>query len=282
MRLLVTGGGGMLARDVGRAAQAAGDEPILLSRRELDITDRRACDAALANLRPGAVINTAAWTDVDGAQDDPAGATAVNGTGAGNVAAAAAQHGARIVHLSSDYVFDGEKLAAYVESDAPNPLSAYGESKLAGEIAVARAAADHAIVRSSWLFGAGGRNFVATMLELAETRDEVTVVADQVGCPTYTAHLAPALVALARSHATGTFHVAAGGACAWSELARATFAAAGVECRVVDGTTAALGRPAPRPRFSALMSERGDAPLLPEWTEGLRAYLAELATGAIA
>ena len=279
MRLLVTGAGGMLGQDVVRAAEADGDEVIALARGDLDVTDERAVAAALSDEDVDAVINCAAWTDVDGAESDPDGADAVNALGAGNVAQAAAHVGARLVHVSTDYVFDGDRSpdeAPYVESDVPGPRSVYGASKLAGEEAVAEVDGSHAIVRASWLFGVGGRNFVATMLELGAERDEVTVVDDQIGCPTATAHLAPALLALARdADAQGIFHVAGGGQCTWHELAVETFRQAGIACRVLPCTTAEMPRPAPRPAFSALASERDDAPLLPPWQEGLTTYLAQ-------
>ena len=186
----------MLGRDVVAAAESAGHDVVALARRDLDIADADAVRAAVDAARPDAVINCAAWTDVDGAEEHEDGATRINGAGAGNLAAAAPF----IVHVSSDYVFDGTATAPYVEADPTGPASAYGRSKLAGEHAVA-AAGEHAIVRSAWLFGAHGKNFVATMLKLAEDRDEVNVVADQIGCPTFTGHLAPALVEIAERRA---------------------------------------------------------------------------------
>jgi dTDP-4-dehydrorhamnose reductase len=279
MRLLVTGAGGMLGQDVVRAAEAGGDDVIALARGDLDVTDERAVAAALSDEQVDAVVNCAAWTDVDGAESDPDGADAVNALGAGHVANAAAHVGARLVHVSTDYVFDGDRSSdepAYVESDVPGPRSVYGASKLAGEEAVAAAGGSHAIVRSSWLFGVGGRNFVATMLALGVERDEVTVVDDQIGCPTATAHLAPALLALARDvEAQGIFHVAGAGRCSWQDLAVEALRQAGIACRVLPCTTAEMPRPAPRPAFSALASERDDAPLLPPWQEGLTTYLAQ-------
>jgi dTDP-4-dehydrorhamnose reductase len=273
MRLLVTGAAGMLGTDV--VAAAAGHDVVALARADLDVTDADAVAAAVDGARPDAVVHCAAWTDVDGAEADEAGATAVNATGAGNVAAAAARAGAHVVHVSTDYVFDGTADEPYTEAAVTNPLSAYGRSKLAGERAVAEAAPDgHAIVRSSWLFGVHGRNFVDTMLRLGRERDAVTVVTDQVGCPTYTGHLAPALVAIAQQRLQGVLHVAGGGACSWWDLARAAFARTDVRCAVERGTTAELGRPAPRPAFSVLRSTRADAPVLPDWEDGLAAHLA--------
>ena len=179
--------------------------------------------------------------------------------------------GAPVVYFSTDYVFDGLKQAPYVESDAPAPLSVYGRTKLEGEAAVA----DGWIVRSSWLFGATGHNFVRTMLRLGAERDEVRVVADQVGCPTYVGHLASAtreLIELPR----GVWHVAADGECSWAEFAAAILEQAGLRCRVVRISTEEYGAPAPRPRYSVLRSERPEAPRLPHWRDGLRACLAAM------
>jgi dTDP-4-dehydrorhamnose reductase len=213
------------------------------------------------------VLHAAAWTDVDGAESDPAGAERVNVEGTRNVAAL----GAPVVYFSTDYVFDGAKRQPYVESDEPRPLSVYGRTKLGGE----REVREGWIVRSSWLFGWTGTNFVRTMLRLGAERDEVSVVADQVGCPTYVGHLAEAtgkLLSLPR----GIWHVAAEGECSWAEFARAIFEEAGIECRVREITTEDLGRPAPRPAYSVLRSEREGAPRLPHWRDGLRACLERL------
>jgi dTDP-4-dehydrorhamnose reductase len=275
MRLLVTGAAGMLGRDVTSAAVAAGDDLTALARAELDITDLAAVEAAVRDARPDAVVNCAAWTDVDGAEKRTEEAFAVNGPGAGNVARAAARAGAWIVHVSTDYVFAGDKHSAYVESDATDPKSEYGRGKLAGEQAVAEAAPErHTIVRSSWLFGAGGRCFPATILRAGAERDQLTVVDDQVGCPTFTGHLGAALVALAQDPVAGLVHVAGGGSCSWYEFAQEIVRLAGLSCEIVPGTTAELGRPAPRPAYSVLGSEREDTPRLPAWHEGLEAFLA--------
>lgn len=276
MRVLVTGAAGMLGRDVASAATASGhDELIALGRADLDITDAAAVQAAVVGARPDAVINCAAWTDVDGAEAEAEQAFAVNGPAAGHVARAAAAAGAWTVHVSSDYVFAGDKRSPYVESDPTEPKSQYGRGKLAGELAVAEAApAAHTVVRSSWLFGAGGRCFPATILRAGAERDQLTVVDDQVGCPTFTGHLAVALVALARNPIPGILHVAGGGRCSWWEFAREIVTLAKLSCEVVPGTTADLGRPAPRPAYSVLASERTGTPVLPDWREGLRAFLA--------
>jgi dTDP-4-dehydrorhamnose reductase len=274
MRLLVTGAAGMLGHDVTAAAARAGHDVSPLSRRELDIRDAAAVQAAVAAARPDAIVNCAAWTDVDGAEADERAATAVNRDGAGNVAVAAASAGALVVQVSTDYVFDGSAREPYVESSPTGPLGAYGRSKLAGEVAVAQASPGaHAIVRSSWLFGRHGGNFVATMLRLAAERDALTVVDDQVGCPTYTGHLAGALVEIAERRLPGIRHVAGAGACSWHDLAAAAFAATGAQVDLARGRTADLDRPAPRPGYSVLRSERRDTPALPPWQDGLHAYL---------
>lgn len=270
----------MLGRDVIEAARAVGHEPLALPRAELDVTDADAVAAAIAAAAPDALVNCAAWTDVDGAESDVAGATAVNATAPGVLARAAADAGVRLVHVSTDYVFSGERPAdatPYVESDATDPRSVYGATKLDGERAVAAAGGSHAIARTSWLFGVHGPNFAATMLRLASERDEVTVVDDQIGLPTATADLAPALVSLAVGDARGAdglFHVAAGGApVSWNGFAQEIFRQAGVDCRVLPCTTAEMPRPARRPAFSALASERPETPLLPPWQQGLAHFL---------
>jgi dTDP-4-dehydrorhamnose reductase len=275
VRLLVTGAGGMLGGAVADAAARAGHEVCALTRAELDITDADAVRRAVREAGAQAVVNCAAYTDVDGAESDRAGAQAVNATGAHNVAAAAAAGGAAIVHVSTDYVFDGSKDGPWLESDPTGPLGVYGETKLAGEHAVAQANRDHVIVRTAWLYGAGGRNFVDTMLSLGATRDEVAVVTDQVGCPTWTGHLAAALVQLAQGPpATGIHHIAGAGSCSWNELAREVFDRAGLDCRVAPATAADHPRPARRPANSVLGSERAGALVLAPWQDGLAAYLA--------
>jgi len=274
-RILITGAGGMLGQDLVGAATGETDV-VALARDELDITDSDAVDTALRRANPDVVVNCAAWTDVDGAEDDPAGATAVNGTGAGNIARAAIAAAAWTIHVSSDYVFDGTSNRPYAESDRPNPLSAYGRSKLAGEVEVARnAPGRHTIVRSSWLFGAHGHCFPATILRLAAERDELSVVDDQVGCPTYTPHLARALLKMSTAGApAGVVHVAGSGSCSWFELAQQIVEEAGAQCRVRPARTADMARPAPRPAYSVLKSERREAPRLPQWREGLAEYMA--------
>jgi dTDP-4-dehydrorhamnose reductase len=275
VKALVTGAAGMLGRDVMLAAGNAGHEVVGFGHTELDVTDAGAVTAKLEAERPAVVIHCAAGTDVDGAEEAEAAATKVNGEGAGNVAAAAAAVEASVVYVSSDYVFDGSKGAPYVETDQTAPLSAYGRSKLAGEEATRAANKRHFVVRSAWLFGAGGPNFVETMLRLAADHGEVLVVRDQVGSPTYTWHLAYGIVRLIEGVEFGIHHMAAAGQCSWYEFAREIFEQAKVECKVLSATTEMLGRPAPRPAYSALASQREHAIELPSWQDGLSAYLAQ-------
>jgi dTDP-4-dehydrorhamnose reductase len=268
----------MLGRDVVLAAGNAGHDVVGFGHTELDVAEQGAVSAKLELERPDVVINCAAWTDVDGAEEAEEAAMAVNGKGAGNVAAAAAEAGAGVVYVSSDYVFDGAKGAPYVETDQPAPLSAYGRTKLAGEEATAAANKRHFVVRSSWLFGIGGSNFVETMLRLGADHGEVLVVRDQVGSPTYTWHLAYGIVRLIEGIEFGIHHMAAAGACSWYDFAREIFEQAELECRVLSGTTEMLGRPAPRPPYSALASQREHAIELPPWQDGLGAYLSQRAS----
>ncbi len=262
-RTLITGAGGQLGTALARVF--AEDDVLPLDRGGWDVRE----PPPPLPWVPGLVLHAAAWTDVDGAETDPEGAAAANVAGTSHVATL----GAPLVAYSSDYVFDGTKTAPYVESDAPAPLSVYGRTKLDGE----RAAGDQAwIVRSSWLFSETGHNFVRTMLRLGAEREEVAVVADQRGCPTYVGHLAEATRTLVAANASfGVWHLAADGDCTWAELAEAVFAEAGLDCRVRRITSAEFGARAPRPAYSVLRSEKG-APELPHWREGLRACLAAL------
>lgn len=257
-RVLVTGAGGQLGRALAEAFPGADAR----TRPELDVAHPVRVEPP-----PDLVLHAAAWTDVDGAEADPQEAAAVNVGGTGNVAAL----GAPLVYFSTDYVFDGRKRDPYVESDAPNPLSAYGRTKLHGEGAAGETAW---IVRTSWLFGWSGDNFVRTMLRLGAERDEVRVVDDQRGCPTYVGHLAEAVREVVPLP-PGIWHVAADGDCTWAELAAAIFQEAGLDCRVVPIASEELARPARRPAYSVLRSEKG-APRLPHWREGLRACLERL------
>ena len=276
MRLLVTGAAGMLGHEVVAAAGRLGHEVAAWDLPECDLTDEGAALEAIRRLDPRAVVNCAAYTNVDGAEEDEPTAERVNADAAGNVARACAACGARLVHVSTDYVFDGSKREPWLESDAVAPLGAYGRTKLHGEEQVAAALDDHAIVRTAWLFGPHGPNFVSTMLRLAGDHDEVSVVTDQVGSPTFAGHLAPALVDMAERADTGIFHGAGAGSCSWYELTLEAYDAAGIACRVLPTTAERFARPAPRPAYSVLGSEREHPITLPPWQEGVRAHLAAL------
>jgi dTDP-4-dehydrorhamnose reductase len=259
-QFLITGAGGQLGRAL--SEELADAHVVALTRADWDVTLPAPTLAV-----PDVVLHTAAWTDVDGAEDDPQGAAAVNVGGTKHVA----ELGAPLVYYSTDYVFDGHKREPYVESDSPNPQSAYARSKAHGEAA----AGDRAwIVRTSGLFAPWGTNFVRTILRLAEERDEVAVVDDQRTSPTYAPHLAAVTREIVELP-LGVYHVAAGGECSWAEFAVAVFEESGLDCRVRRITTAELGRPAPRPAYSVLRSEK-DSPRLPHWRDGLRACLDRL------
>jgi dTDP-4-dehydrorhamnose reductase len=253
----ITGAGGQLGRGLAETFPDA----VALARADWDVL------TPPLRTFPDLVLHAAAWTDVDGAEGDPEGARRVNVEGTRNVVALRAP----VAYFSTDYVFDGRASEPYVESDEPNPISVYGRTKLDGE----REVQGGWIVRSSWLFAPYGHNFVSTMLRLGAERDEVSVVDDQRGCPTYVGHLAEAARAIVQlPH--GTYHAAADGDCTWAEFAEAIFGEAGIDCRVNRITTAELGRPAPRPAYSVLRSEKPETPRLPHWREGLRACMARL------
>jgi dTDP-4-dehydrorhamnose reductase len=275
VKVLVAGAGGMLAREVIDAARRRGHEVAALSRERLDITNPRSIDAAIAETGPDALINCAAWSDVDGAEDDERGAMKVNDEGAAMLAAAAARAGAKVVYPSSDYVFDGKGTRPYLESDMPGPIGAYGRSKLGGEVSVAAANPHHFIARSSWLYGHGGGNFVETMLQIGAEQPEILVVTDQRGCPTSCLDLAEALVGLLATEEYGIHHIAGTGDCTWYEFAIEIFDQAGYDTRVMSATTEMMARKAPRPAYSVLGTERAGAKPLPRWQDSLRRYLAE-------
>lgn len=262
-RTLITGAGGQLGRALGEAFAA--DDVAALDRAAWDVT----LPPPPLPWAPELVLHAAAWTNVDGAEDEPHAAAAAN---VGGTARAAAL-GAPLVAFSSDYVFDGTKGAPYVESDRPAPLSTYGRTKLEGEAAAGERAW---VVRSSWLYGETGHNFVRTMLRLGAERDELAVVDDQRGCPTYVGHLAAATRELVDAGASfGVWHLAAAGDCTWADFAEAIFERAGLACRVRRVTSAEYGAKAPRPALSILRSEKG-APPLPHWRDGLDACLERL------
>ncbi|WP_117213141.1 dTDP-4-dehydrorhamnose reductase [Allorhizocola rhizosphaerae] len=273
-RWLITGAAGMLGRDVADLLRGRDVALTALDRKALDITDPGAVADAVAG--HDLVVNTAAWTDVDGAEEHESEATRINGTAVGVLAAACRRVGARLIQISTDYVFDGTGQTPYAEDDPTGPCNAYGRGKLVGEQAVRR---EHGyIVRTSWLYGQHGRNFPATMLRLARDRDTLAVVDDQRGQPTWTVALARQLAglgeaALSGDAAPGVYHGTASGQTTWYGLARATFELAGLDPdRITPTTTDAFPRPAPRPAYSVLGHARWQAtPVAPQpvWREQL-------------
>lgn len=272
-RYLITGASGMLGHDLGRALE--GREVTSLSRAELDVTDAAAVAEAVRG--HDAVINAAAWTRVDDAETRESEALAVNGHGAGNVAEAARAAGARLVQLSTDYVFDGQGTSPYPEGHPIAPLGAYGRTKAEGERRVLAAHPEGTlIVRTAWLYGAGGPNFARTILAAAAERDTVSVVTDQIGQPTWSADLAAALVALLDADApAGVYHATNAGRASWFDFAQAVFRVAGLdEGRVLPTDSAAFPRPAARPAYSVLGNDalkRARIPPLRPWQDALRA-----------
>lgn len=285
MSLLITGARGLLGSAVTAEARRRGQDVLPLSRDELDITDSGAVHAAIRDARPGAVINCAAFSNVDRAEEDTDEAMAINRDGPRNLAEAAAESGSLLVHLSTDYVFDGKKTEPYLPSDQPAPLNLYGISKLAGEAAVRDSGCRHLIVRTSWLFGPGRDDFVDLVRKaLTEDEDEpLRMVDDQVSRPTWTGTLAPALLDLVEAGARGVLHVANRGTCSRLELA--------LEIREILNSSRPIGplpseeygAPARRPAYSAMDLSGAEAALgreLPHWRTTLRTFLLEGEGGA--
>lgn len=275
MRVLVTGAGGMLGQDLAAVFDAAGHQVAALPRRVLDITDERAVHLAFAELQPELVLHAAAYTQVDRAEAEPHIAEAVNRFGTAIVAEAASRHGAPLVYVSTDYVFDGTWTTP-VPVDAPTrPINAYGRTKCQGEEVVRALQPDSYIVRTAWLYGAGGPNFVDTMRRLATTQPEVQVVTDQVGSPTWTVSLSRILLALVATGRFGTYHACGKGACSWFGLAERIWSTMGYTTPLQPTTAAAFGRPAPRPGYSVLdvSAVEGLGIVVPTWQEQLHAYL---------
>jgi len=270
--IVVAGARGMLGQDL---MEMYGDEARAVYHDQMEITDPVSVERTLKTLRPKVVINSVAYTDVDGCESDTERAFAVNGEGVRNLALATREIGAKLVQVSTDYVFDGSKGVPWLEDDPVNPLSVYGRSKLLGE-ENARLNPDHLIVRTQWLFGLHGRNFVETMLRLGGERDQLAVVDDQVGSPTWTVDLCLALRALIEKDRRGTYHAANAGSCSWRGFAEAIFRESGMNTVVNPITTVELGRPAPRPLYSVLDCSRleRDTGFAPQgWCEALKNYL---------
>lgn len=279
MRILVTGASGQLGYDVERELERRGIEHLGTSSRELDITDREAVERLMAAYRPDAAIHCAAYTKVDLAEDEPERCWAVNADGTRNLAAACRKTGAKLLYISTDYVFPGTGERSYETGDPTGPVNTYGRSKLAGELAVQSLLKTYFIVRISWVFGKNGNNFVKTMLRLAETRTELTVVCDQIGSPTYTADLAPLLCDMVQTERYGVYHATNDGTCAWSEFAEAIFELAGRQVVVHPIPTSAYPTRAARPLNSRMSKEclhSNGFQELPEWKNALARYLKEI------
>lgn len=271
--ILVTGANGMLGHDL--MAVLEGDVRGL-DLPEIDITSLESVRRTLLTLKPAVIVNAAAYTDVDGCESNIDTALAVNGEGVGLLALTAREIGAKLVQISTDYVFDGSKGTPYLEDDLQKPLSVYGESKLAGEMNAAMAP-DHLVVRTQWLYGIHGKNFVETMIRLGSEKSELTVVDDQIGSPTFTKDLALAIKALIEKGCSGTYHAANSGFCSWNGFARAIFEEQGRSVTVNPMTTEELNRPARRPLYSTLDCSKltADTGFVPRpWREALKEYLA--------
>ncbi len=270
--ILITGAQGQLGRALQDALGGSTDRVVACGKSELDITQLDAVRGAVSQLRPHIVINTAAFTNVDEAETAPDLAYRVNALGPRNLALASAEEAIPLLHLSTDYVFDGRAERPYHEFDQPRPLSVYGMSKLAGEEAVRSLNRQHYIVRTAWLYHTLGRNFVKTMCELAE-RPQVRVVSDQYGSPTYAPHLAQTLLKLIHSHAYGTYHIAGTGGTSWFELTQTLYRLLGLSISVTPVATNVFPRSAPRPRYAVLTTLQAPAFVLPAWQDGLSAFV---------
>lgn len=275
MRILLTGAGGQLGRQI--LAQGRNHEITSLLRKDLDIARLEDVRAAVAAHKPDLVLNAAAFNDVDGAQRDPDAAFRGNALGPRNLSLAAAERGAAILHVSTDYVFDGQKDSPYHEYDEPAPLSHYGRSKLAGETVVRQLNQRHYVVRTAWVYEAKGKNFPRTLYALAQAQEELSVVSDVKGSPTSAVHLARAILNLIGTGAFGTYHLAgAGEGASWFDLAVHLFKCLEMDRVVLPVPSAAFPRPAPRPRFSVLRTIQEPQILLPEWREGVAEFAREL------
>ena len=260
MKVLITGAGGMTGAELVRQAAERSWDVVALEKADLDITDADAVEGIIGHARPDVIINAAAYTAVDAAEHDAESAMAVNAAGAQNIARAAKINASQILHISTDYVFDGEGTEPYLPDDRPAPINVYGESKLAGEIAVRDACPEHVIVRTSWVYSHEGKNFLRTMLRLGSEKSEIKVVNDQRGCPTSSQDLAHALLCAAslmmRSYVSGTYHFCNAGATTWFDFAKAIFAEReSPSPSVVPISTSEYPTPAKRPRWSVLDTE---------------------------
>jgi dTDP-4-dehydrorhamnose reductase len=275
--VLVTGAGGLLGGQVAWTFAQAGADVYAFTHAQLDITDARTVHDVVRNTRPALIVHTAAMTNVDACEQEPDRAFAVNEEGSRNVASAAADVGAEIVAISTDYVFDGER-APYVEDDPTNPIQVYGRSKLAGERAVHDATDHHYLLRSAWIYGPGGKNFLSKLPELAKTRTSITAVTDQRGSPTYAPDLASSIVAVAGSGKHGVYHVVNEGSCSFAEFCEYGAGILGGDLEVENVTLADLGRPAPTPPHTSHVGAgwaRASFAPLRHWREAAKAFLGE-------
>jgi dTDP-4-dehydrorhamnose reductase len=275
MRILLTGAAGQLGRQI--QAQAKDHEIKALTRRDLDITNFADVRDAVRAHKPGLVLNAAAFNDVDRAEAEPDAAFLGNAVGPRNLSVAAADAGAAILHVSTDYVFDGEKKTPYHEYDRPAPLSNYGKSKLAGEDSVKELNPRHYIVRTAWVYEPLGNNFPKTLCALAQKQDEVKVVSDVLGSPTSAKHLAAAILSLIDTGAFGTYHLTGqGDGASWFQLATSLFRALGLKTAIIPVPASEFPRPAPRPRYSVLRTIQQPRILLPPWPEGIAEFAREI------
>jgi dTDP-4-dehydrorhamnose reductase len=270
VKILLTGAGGQLGRSL--PAVLAEHDVVALTHGDLPIDDLAAVRAAVSAHRPALVLNAAAYNQVDAAESDPEAAYRGNALGPRNLALASAEVGAAVVHVSTDYVFDGRGSRPYHEFDQPAPRSAYGASKLAGEVAVRDLNPRHYVVRTAWVYHEEGANFPRTMLRLAQGPDPIRVVSDQIGSPTYAPHLAAAIARLLATGAFGTYHIAGSGQTSWHELTRTLFEGMGIAKPVTAVTSEEFKRPAERPKFSALTTLQQPRIELPPWREGLAEF----------
>ena len=275
MKILITGSNGMLGHDLIEALKD-NHELVLTTSRTLDITDKEQAFDFISQNKPDIVINSAAYTDVDGCEENQDLAYSVNGEGVKNLAFACREADSALLHISTDYIFNGENTRPWVEDDEIGPISVYGKSKLKGEQAILEILDKFFIVRTAWLYGVNGRNFPKTMLELAENHSQITVVYDEVGTPTYTPDLANAISQLIETEHYGIYHITNSGSCSWCEFAKYIFEVAGKDVEVIPVTAAEFARPAPRPHYSVLENrnwiEKGFEPLR-SYKEAIKEYI---------
>ena len=275
MKILITGSNGMLGHDLIEALKD-NHELVLTTSRTLDITDKEQVFDFISQNKPDIVINSAAYTDVDGCEENQDLAYSVNGEGVKNLAFACREADSALLHISTDYIFNGENTRPWVEDDEIGPISVYGKSKLKGEQAILEILDKFFIVRTAWLYGVNGRNFPKTMLELAENHSQITVVYDEVGTPTYTPDLAKAISQLIETEHYGIYHITNSGSCSWCEFARYIFEVVGKDVEVIPVTAAEFARPAPRPHYSVLENrnwiKKGFEPLR-SYKEAIKEYI---------